>query len=309
MIKKNKPVPLSEKVLKNSGIVGSASQKWCLFRILPFLVAHRIPEDSSYWRVYLLCREIADIVMAPAVKKESLPLLDQLVSEFLLSMTEQFGSVVTPKCHYLIHYSRLMLSYGPLHSLWCMRFEGKHQYFKHVASTCRIFLNISSTLSNRHQYRQCWEFSSANMLGEYEKVTGSNVGIPFRSLPSALQDSLSTSEKYSDVNFEEKTLQRVTEVVINNVKYSVKDVFVVGHVHSENIPLFFQIKYIVNIDTDWALCGKLLIPGSFCYHYYSYWVKYDNNWSVLSPGEETDHQALDTYTVDDRLFVNIRYSL
>lgn len=34
----------------------------------------------------------------------------------------------------------------------------------------------------------------------------------------------------------------------------------------ENL-LFFQIKYILNIDTDWLLCGKLLIPVSFCRHY------------------------------------------
>ncbi len=34
----------------------------------------------------------------------------------------------------------------------------------------------------------------------------------------------------------------------------------------ENL-LFFQTKYILNIDTGWLLCGKLLIPVSFCCHY------------------------------------------
>lgn len=147
--------------------------------------------------------------MAPVVKKEWLPTLDLLVSEILSCTVEEFGDVLTPKCHYLIHYSRLLLCYGPLRSLWCLRFEGKHQYFKQVASACKNFSNISSTLSNRHQHKQCWELSSVNMLGEYEKVAGCCVNTPFQSLPSALQHSISVN---SHVNFEGKQLQRVTEV-------------------------------------------------------------------------------------------------
>lgn len=50
----NRSVPLTEKILGNSNIVGSASQKWCLFRLLP-LMAHRVPPDSPYWHVFLLC--------------------------------------------------------------------------------------------------------------------------------------------------------------------------------------------------------------------------------------------------------------
>lgn len=40
--KENKPAQLSER-LQNVGITRSASQKWCLFRLLPFLMAHRMP--------------------------------------------------------------------------------------------------------------------------------------------------------------------------------------------------------------------------------------------------------------------------
>lgn len=74
--KTNKPVAFSENILRESSVFGSTSQKWCLFHLLPFLMAHRVPEGCSYWRIYLLCREIADIVMAPVVKKTVLLLLD-----------------------------------------------------------------------------------------------------------------------------------------------------------------------------------------------------------------------------------------
>lgn len=82
--KRNKPVHLSEQILHGSGIVGSASQKWFLFRILPLLIAHRIPPNSKQWNVFLLCCDIVDIVIAPKVKKENLLILDTLVCEFLM---------------------------------------------------------------------------------------------------------------------------------------------------------------------------------------------------------------------------------
>lgn len=53
----NEPV-LCQKIFYS--VVGSASQKWRLFRLLPFLMAHRIPKGCNYWQIYLLCREIAN---------------------------------------------------------------------------------------------------------------------------------------------------------------------------------------------------------------------------------------------------------
>ncbi|XP_053352949.1 sterile alpha motif domain-containing protein 3-like [Clarias gariepinus] len=37
-------------------------------------------------------------------------------------------------------------------------------------------------------------------------------------------------------------------------------------------------------------------------------IKCENEWTVLSPGEEVDYQALDTYNVDGKLFISTRYS-
>ena len=177
--KANKPVLLSERLLQTSGIVGTATQKWCLFRLLPFIMGHRIPPGSRYWHVFLLCRDIEDILMATKVRKDDLACLDLLVHAFLSEMTEVFGTVLTPTCHFLIHYPRLMLMYDPLRSLWCMRFEGKHQYFKNLTNNCRNFRNITVTLSNRHQLKQCWEFSPINLLGDFQKVPGRSVHIEY----------------------------------------------------------------------------------------------------------------------------------
>lgn len=305
--KANKPVLLSERLLQTSGIVGTATQKWCLFRLLPFILGHRIPPGSRYWHVFLLCREIADIVMATKVRKDELACLELLVHAFLSEVVEVFGPVLTPKCHYLIHYPRLMLMYGPLRSLWCMRFEGKHQYFKNLTNNCRNFINITVTLSNRYQLKQCWEFSTINILGNFEKVPGRSVSTPLLSLPIDLQTALKESDNFRDVELESKVIQRVSEMNVDNKKYAVRDVLTLDLLHVEKIPVFGQIKYILNIDTMWVLCSKILLPLSFDSHFHAYRVKVDSDWILLKPGDELDQTSLDTYTVDDNLYVVLRH--
>ncbi len=126
-----------------------------------------------------------------------------------------------------------------------------------LAHNCRNSVNIATTLSNRHQFRQCWEFCGS-MLGEFEKVPVKSVTTPFLSLPVELQRALMVNHNLCDVDLTEKAIQRVSEVTVNNVKYAVRDVFVIDVLHSERISLFWQIKYIFNIgsfvEKCWFLC-------------------------------------------------------
>ena len=41
--RQNKTVELTETILRDCSIARSASRIWCLFKILPFLMAHHIP--------------------------------------------------------------------------------------------------------------------------------------------------------------------------------------------------------------------------------------------------------------------------
>lgn len=234
---KNKPVQLLERLLQNATMSGSAAQKWCLFRLLPFIMASHVPKDCSYWHVYLMCREIVDIVFASKLNRELLSYLKLLTVDFLNELKRLFGDVITPKFHYMIHYSRLIAMYGPLRALWCMRFEAKHQYFKLVANSSRNFINIAKTLSDRHQLRQCWEFSQ-NMIHEFEEVLGTNTNIIFSSLPCELQRCIASKARTHTIT-KQMVLQRVSGIDIDSVKYNCRDVFIVDYVHSENIPLFF----------------------------------------------------------------------
>ncbi|KAH9372057.1 hypothetical protein HPB48_019000 [Haemaphysalis longicornis] len=114
---------------------GTASQRWCLFRLLPQLFAATIPEGNPHWRVYLAYRQVVDIVLAEKIPRDSVPYLQLKVQQFLELYTQQYSSAtVAPKLHYLLHYPKYILKFGPPRCFWGMRFEAKHSFFKNVAS-------------------------------------------------------------------------------------------------------------------------------------------------------------------------------
>ena len=47
---------------------------------------------------------------------------------------------------------------------WCMRFEGKHNYFKDLAHRIKQFKNIAMSLSHRHQQLVCYQLSKSQSL-------------------------------------------------------------------------------------------------------------------------------------------------
>lgn len=50
----------------------------------------------------------------------------------------------------------MYIRYGPLNRVWCMRFEGKHNYFKDLAHRIKCFKNIPKTMASKHQQMMCY---------------------------------------------------------------------------------------------------------------------------------------------------------
>lgn len=164
----NKPQKINKQSIRQGRLPGSASERWCLFLLLPFIIGHHIPEGSMHWELYVLCREIIDIILAPSIKKSVLHYLYIIIGHFLSLFHSLFPGKVTPKLHYLIHYPRLIKQFGPLRLFCCMRFEGKHQHFKRLARNTFNFKNICFTLAKHYQLRQCWELMSVDVLRQDE---------------------------------------------------------------------------------------------------------------------------------------------
>ena len=67
------------------------------------------------------------------------------------------------------NYYYTFIRYGPLVRYWCMRFEGKHNYFKDLAHRVKCFKNIPKTMALRHQNLMCYHFGTTSNRSPFYK--------------------------------------------------------------------------------------------------------------------------------------------
>ena len=303
----DKPNLLKDSVFKPSGsIIGSASQKWSLFLLLPAIVGEYVPEGHEAWEVYLLLRQITDIVFAPVISRHDLYHLQGCVQTFLSSYAAYFGSdSVTPKFHYLVHYSRMIEMFGPLRHLWCMRFEGKHQYFKSIIQSLGNYINVGATMANRHQLRQSWELLSSNILHTEGHATTKTVTHKMHFLPEVLRHAISIK---LDVEFtDDEKFTTTNNLIFNHVSYSVNNCLVLSVVEEEEIPAFIRLKYVINIRNTWIICGRLCTSRKFCHKLHAYEVSTEEGWIVVYPGEEADYSSCLNFEINHVSLISPKY--
>ena len=302
----SKPVSISQRVLQDGSIAGKAVEKWTLMRVLPFLIGKFVPEDNACWKLYLLLRLIADIVLSPAAGPSWISYLETIVSSFLTDFKPLFPEKFTPKIHFLVHYPRLIQEYGALRSLWCLRYEAKHLYFKKLASVINNFKNVSYSLAKRYQMRQCWEWQ-ANNSREPEISSHVSTEVPFEKLPKEVKSYL-TAGLVATNQEESESVWKTKKIVIDTVKYMVGDFLVLDVLHEEEIPQFVKVLHLIKFRCYWCVCGKLYTTKQFCEHLHAYRVEDSRQWIVFRPGDELDFQALDCYKdEDDNLYIALRH--
>ena len=164
-------VPTSKK------LGGTASQNWCLLRLLPIMIMDLIEDKQDpVWKLLLLLREFVELVTANSLTEGQVSYMNTVVEEYVHSRKGLFPDVnLRPKHHYIVHYPSLTLQYGPLIRLWTLRFESKHQFFKRTVRRTQNFKNITGTLADRHQYLQALCSGSSRFPGDLI-IAG---GVPF----------------------------------------------------------------------------------------------------------------------------------
>ncbi|KAJ8280847.1 hypothetical protein GJAV_G00059800 [Gymnothorax javanicus] len=298
----NMPVPISAKLLRqNDNIPGSAAQKLCLFRLLPFRIGEYVPDGTEVWELYLLCRELVEICIAPVIRKNWLPYLQQLVIDhnYLFS---QYSDSFPCKFHYICHYHRLISEFGPVRNMWCMRFEAKHQYFKRIADVLHNFRNVALSLAARHQFLQCWQFQ-AESLGR-EGTVMDTTEIDLHSLPSELQRTLLDTVIGNDLGI---SLWKTKSVTIDGMTYGENDVVIINVVEEEEIPIFAKVKYLLRCNSTWYVCTKFFKTIRFCKHFHAFEVTGTDQWHIFRAKATADFQCLDVYEVDGRCMITLKY--
>ena len=93
-------------------ICSTATQMWCLARLLPLMIGNDIEEGDRYWENYLCLLSIVDYCMAPVVSKDWAAYLRMLINEHHTEFTALYPSVrKNPKSHYIVHYPDIMCKY------------------------------------------------------------------------------------------------------------------------------------------------------------------------------------------------------
>ena len=154
---KNRPKPFKKRA-GNSKYEGNAGSLRVLSRILTTMLSG-ILDDSAVGVHLIKLHELSEIITAPVLTFEEINfVMEDIIVEYLDLRIEAVEVLVMPRArpkhHYLSHYSRAFRNIGPLISIWAMRMESKHTYFKSVIRTSKNFKNVSLTCSQRHQRAQ-----------------------------------------------------------------------------------------------------------------------------------------------------------
>lgn len=104
------------------------------------------------------------VIFAPVVSTGFAVYLKQLTIDHHRLFKELYpGKNLVPKDHFMVHYPGMMVQFGPLSRLWCMKFEAKHNPLKTQAHVVCNFKNVSKT-HTKTRFNKCIVAGLANHL-------------------------------------------------------------------------------------------------------------------------------------------------
>lgn len=162
----------------SSKLSGGACQLWNFLRLLPLLIYDKIYDiENDVWICVLLLTEIIEIICAPAIHETCLTYLDTLIREYIHLRRHLFTQPLRPKHHYFLHYVLLILRFGPLMKCWTLRFESKHCFMKRSMRFLRNFINVTKSLSIKHELYQCFVRLGGEISSDVESKSFENFNL------------------------------------------------------------------------------------------------------------------------------------
>jgi len=183
--------------------------------------------------------DICDIVFAPSVSVGHITYLADLVRihhELFKTLFPEHN--LRYKHHRMVHYPSIILRNGPMLSMWVIRYEAKHNYFKRLAHIVCNFQNICKTLSMRNQISQCFSWWKGPPFKVSVEVGNGNITL-LQLLPD-FKNSIPEVENFTEVFV-------ANWVKICGTKYT-PGLTVIVSINPENEPTFGYIDKIVVVD-------------------------------------------------------------
>jgi len=77
----------------------------CFVKYFGVVIGDLIPVDNEFWQLYILLREILDIVLSKTLAKGTASLLNHLIYEHNKLYIKLKEDNLKPKFHHLLHYA------------------------------------------------------------------------------------------------------------------------------------------------------------------------------------------------------------
>lgn len=273
---------------KNMG--QNASQSYCLMTHLPFILFKFKEKLLDVWKPVESLLRILQIIKSVQISEPDLEDLEEHIETHMESIMQIFKTHLRPKHHLITHYVSVIRSMGPAISLWVMRMEAKHQYFKRLAQNTKNFMNLKKTLAVKHQEMIFHEgFPHSNV------ITMSTNSIPLSSW-SLYEDYAEILDKeLSITDFENASI--INSVQIQNVKYKPKYLI-------EFNSTFYQIDFIVNrADRFWFLFSKNYRVREYDSFLNSLLVEKFDGLFILEQSELINREVYEMKSLKDKAYI------
>lgn len=234
-LNKNKIIEdITKEMLDKKTIRASASEMQTLFINFSKIIGHKIPRELKEWRIYIIMKQINDLVCSKIIDTRTYELLQTLVHEHHELYTECFGDL-KPKHHFLVHYPRIMKLIGPLFANCNLRFESFHKKFKNVANAVNCRINLLTTFATKYEYQ------FANLLLNFENS--------FLKPKFGKTESVDSSFIFQKYNFFTKYNKMFGASWVDTAGIHIKTncVIQIG-VEADEMPIFGLVNHIICID-------------------------------------------------------------
>ncbi|CAG9782115.1 unnamed protein product [Diatraea saccharalis] len=262
---RNQPCSFSMENLIRSNVRQSASEMLTLLRYFGLLVGESVPRENEIWDLYLKLRIVLEIILSSAFARGTGELLQTAVKDLntlYLSLTKDS---LKPKFHNLIHYHTALEKYGPIVSLWCMRFEAKHRVFKMASNVSCNRKNITLSLTTKHQLQLNELFLTGKLPDTLR--TGPAVRVSYND-SDIKQLILSTMQLCDD-----RPLVHVTWATVSSTRYVKGTILIYDTNTNDSLPEFLRVNNVYLYDSnDLIFVGTLMQTLRFDDHFFAYEV-------------------------------------
>ena len=265
----------------------TAAECASLLNLLPLLIGHRIPQHCEQWGILVRFVSLVRTFCAWTIPRESLPEVQFDIESWLEDFHRVFPEArITPKFHYLIHYTEQIEKHGCLTHCKTLRFENKHQQLKQLASRSKNHINICKTIAVKHQRALCSNLKSRACF------------------------SNKTEFVYGDAKDKEALIPPMfhtcVKPTVNGTEYVVGDVVFYRDVSSGPVLLAMVVIILSGRDDVHFSCRRLVVQR-FCNHVMAFEVTV-GSCVVISVSDLADFEPASMYRRSNKYLPSARFS-